>query len=81
MLIRKTLSDQIYSQLRKDIIFKKIPLGTKLVNRQLQEEFGVSSSPIRDAINRLQQDGIIVEVNNTGATVISLDYDSYSTLF
>lgn len=80
MLIRKTLSDQIYSQLRKDIIFKKIPLGTKLVNRQLQEEFGVSSSPIRDAINRLQQDGIIVEVNNTGATVISLDYDSYNEI-
>lgn len=80
MLVRKTLSDQIYESLRKDIIRGKIPLGSKLINRQLQKDFGVSSSPIRDAINRLQQDGLIVEVNNTGATIINLEYDSYQEI-
>lgn len=80
MIVRKTLSDQIYEQLRKDIITGKIPLGSKLVNRTLQKDFEVSSSPIRDAINRLQQDGLIVEVNNSGATVIDLEYDSYQEI-
>lgn len=74
MIVRETLSDQIYNELRKSIINQEIPLGTKLVNRQLQERFNVSSSPIRDAINRLYQDELISKVSNAGATVIELDY-------
>ena len=58
-IVKKTLSDQIYDVLRKEIIQQNIPLGSKIVNRDLQQQFGVSSSPIRDAINKLYQDGLI----------------------
>lgn len=80
MIVRETLSDQIYNELRKSIINQEIPLGSKLVNRQLQERFDVSSSPIRDAINRLYQDELISKVSNAGATVIELDYQVASEI-
>ncbi|WP_125153275.1 GntR family transcriptional regulator [Clostridium rectalis] len=78
MLInKKTLSDQIYDILKVEILKRKIPFGTKLVNRSLQKRFGVSSSPIRDAINRLNQDGLITSIDKTGATVVDFDYDFF----
>ncbi|MBE6067498.1 MAG: GntR family transcriptional regulator [Clostridium lundense] len=78
MLInKKTLSDQIYDILKMEILKGTIPFGTKLVNRTLQKRFEVSSSPIRDAINRLNQDGLITSIDKSGATVVDFDYDFF----
>lgn len=74
MIVKKTLSEQIYSMLKKDILTGKIIEGDKLVNKDLQEKYGVSSSPIRDAINKLNSDGLISKINRTGAQVIEIDY-------
>lgn len=74
---RKSLSEQIYAILKMDILKRKIPFGSKLVNRELQERFKVSSSPIRDAINRLNQDGLITSIDKTGATVVEFTYDFF----
>ncbi|WP_315116013.1 GntR family transcriptional regulator [uncultured Clostridium sp.] len=78
MLInKKTLSDQIYDVLKMEILKRDIPFGSKLVNRTLQTRFGVSSSPIRDAINRLNQDGLVTSIDKSGATVVDFDYDFF----
>jgi DNA-binding GntR family transcriptional regulator len=74
MLNKKSLSDQIYDILKIEILKSEIPFGSKLVNRELQKRFNVSSSPIRDAINRLCQDGLISSIDNTGANVVDFDY-------
>lgn len=72
-LIRKSLSEQIYESLKEDILNHKIGYGEKLSNRELQQKFDVSSTPVRDAINRLAQDGLIDSITNNGARVISFD--------
>ena len=74
-IIKLTLSEQIYNILKEDILAGTIPLGAKLTNRELQERFQVSSTPIRDAINKLNQDGLIGEVTKTGAQLISFDFE------
>ena len=74
-LVKKSLSDQIYDILKMEILKNEIPFGSKLVNRALQKRFGVSSSPIRDAINRLYQDGLISSIDKSGATVVDFDYE------
>ena len=76
-IIKKFLSDQIYDELKMQIINQDIPFGSKIVNRTLQERFNVSSSPIRDAINRLFSDGLIESIDNTGALVVGFDADFY----
>lgn len=72
-LIKQTLSDQIYERLKEDIITHRIGFGEKLVNRELQQKFGVSSTPVRDAINHLYLDGLLDDITNGGARVISFD--------
>ena len=77
LINRQTLSDQIYNILKMEILTREIPFGSKLVNRSLQTRFKVSSSPIRDAINRLNQDGLITSIDTSGATVVDFDYDFF----
>lgn len=70
---RASLVDQTYQKLREDIITLKIPMGTRLNANELQAELGVSSTPIREALNRLRQEELIVNENNIGASVLTLD--------
>lgn len=77
LINKQTLSDQIYDILKMEILKRKIPFGSKLINRSLQTRFKVSSSPIRDAINRLNQDGLITSIDKSGATVVDFDYEFF----
>ena len=73
LLQRRSLSEQVYDVLIHDIVTGQIALGDRLINRELQTRFGVSSTPIRDAINKLYQDGLIRELTNSGAQLIDFD--------
>lgn len=74
-LVKMTLSEQLYNIIKNEIMSGTIPLGSKITNRELQERFLVSSTPVRDTINKLYQDGLVKEVTKTGAQVISFDYE------
>jgi len=76
MICMKPYNAQIYETIRQDIVDKKIGFGEKLVNQKLQERFGVSSTPIRDAINHLYQDGLVEDISKSGARVITFDLKS-----
>lgn len=76
-LMRKTLSNQIYTVLKQEILHGDIPFSSKLVNRQLQTRFDVSSSPVRDAINRLYLDGLVSSITQSGAVVVEFTLDFY----
>lgn len=71
-LQKQSLVDMIYSQLRRDIITLQYPFGSKLSVAALQSELGVSCTPIREAINRLQQEGLVKYETNVGAHVLTL---------
>lgn len=70
---KQSLVDQIYQRLREDIIKLRLPLGSKLNVNELQNALGVSCTPIREAINRLQQEGLVIYENNVGARVLTLN--------
>lgn len=70
---KQSLVDQIYDQIRNDIINLVYPFGSKLVASELQEKYQVSSTPVREALNRLQQEGLVEYENNIGAKIISIE--------
>ena len=70
---KQSLVDQIYSRLREDILNLRFPLGSRINVNEIQDELGVSSTPLREALNRLQQEGLVVMENNVGASVLTLD--------
>src|ERR1035437_6998626 len=61
---------QVFERLRKLIISLALPPGSPLSRNALTEQFGVSSTPIRDALMRLEEEGL-VEVFPQRATVVS----------
>lgn len=70
---KRSLVDQVYDRLRSDIITLQLPLGSRINVNELQDTLGVSCTPIREAINRLQQEGLITYENNVGARVLTLE--------
>lgn len=61
MILRvDNLNEQAYDILRKKILSKELLPGTRLVDSQLAEEFGISRTPMRDAIRKLAEEGLVV---------------------
>ncbi|HHV79905.1 MAG TPA: GntR family transcriptional regulator [Firmicutes bacterium] len=67
-----SLRGKIFRQIRQDIISGKYKSGDTLVETKLAEEFGVSRTPIREAIRQLERDGLVQYVPNKGAVVESI---------
>jgi GntR family transcriptional regulator, rspAB operon transcriptional repressor len=61
---------QVFERLRGMILSLDLPPGSALSRAELASQFGVSSTPIRDALMRLDEEGL-VEVFPQYATVVS----------
>lgn len=59
-LDRPTLKEQAATLLRNAIISGKILPGTKLVEREVAEYFGISRAPARDALMQLEKEGLVI---------------------
>src|ERR1700685_2907195 len=57
--LHRQLKDAVYLQLRDDIISGALPAGAVLREAELVTRFGVSKTPLRDALVRLQKDGFV----------------------
>lgn len=64
-----TLQNQAYEQLRQGIIFSKFRPGTKLIVKSLCDQLKMGRTPIREAIVRLQQEGLVKTVPQSGTYV------------
>lgn len=57
---RRRSPDNVYARLKHDISVGEMPEGTSLVETRLAERYGVSRTPIRQALLTLEQDGLVV---------------------
>lgn len=76
-----TISEQVYRTLYEGIISGEIPAGQKLTLKTIQNSLGVSSSPIREALTRLSESGLIIYQPNVGMTVIDISYEDAVEIF
>ena len=70
MATKLTLTEQIYQTLYQDIIKQRLRCGQKLTLKELKERFGVSQTPIREALTRLTEEGLVNAYTNLGVSVI-----------
>lgn len=56
---RETLEDQVYRTLRQTILEGHLKGGERLVQEALASTFGTSRIPVRDALRRLHQEGLV----------------------
>lgn len=67
------LNDQVYEALRNAILQGVLPGGSKLDVNLLARRWGVSRSPLNDAIQRLMIEGLITVVPRRGTFVASIE--------
>lgn len=64
-----SLEEYIYSEIKSAIFNKKIPLNSKLNEKELAEALEVSRTPIRSALKRLQHEKIVHCIPNKGSYI------------
>lgn len=69
-LRRVTTANAIFERLHADIVSLRIPPGMVLQEKRIAEEFGVSRTPVREALLRLS-DGGLVDIFPQSGTVVS----------
>lgn len=68
----KTIKEQAYDIILKKILTREYPLGGRINITSLSQELGISNSPIREALNQLEQQGLVVTTRNSGINIVSL---------
>ncbi len=76
-----TMADRISRQLAEEIISGSMPPGQKLAEQALAKKFGVSRSPIRDALRQLGGTGLVEIKPNCSAKVVNLQVDQLTHIY
>jgi DNA-binding GntR family transcriptional regulator len=71
------LIDVAFARMKTSIIRCELEPGTRLKVESLSKAYGLSSSPIREALNRLAQDGIVQATENRGFWVAPISIDDF----
>jgi DNA-binding GntR family transcriptional regulator len=58
-----------------------LPAGTRLREAELAERFRISRTPVREALKRLEAQGLVLHEPHHGAVVASLDYGQMTELY
>ncbi|WP_299091995.1 GntR family transcriptional regulator [uncultured Metabacillus sp.] len=67
------LWDKTYTILKDKIIRREFDPNQKLLIPELAQHLGVSRTPIRDALNRLEMDGLVTTVSKVGTFVNAIE--------
>ena len=52
------MTTDVYEQIRQGIVSGRLPSGARLTEAGLADQYGVSRTPVREALRRLEQDGL-----------------------
>ena len=63
------LVDRLAGAIQTSVLSGDVPVGTRLRQEALAEEFGVSRTPVREALRKLQATGLVELLPNRGAIV------------
>lgn len=77
---RQSLSEQVYVYIKRLILSGEIRAGERIPEQKVAEQFGVSRTPIREALKRLEEYGLIRIKPRSYAEVVSLDLEEAGQL-
>lgn len=80
-LARRSLPEAIYFAMREKILTGSYKLGEALRQENLAKEFEASRVPVREALNRLEAEGLVILRPRRGFVVASLDIDEIAEIF
>ena len=77
----KTKTDVVREKLRQDIIDRKLRPGQRIVISEVAKDFGLSEIPVREAIRRLESEGLVEFTPHVGAVVSTIDENEFLEIY
>ncbi len=77
---RATLASSIYERLRDEIVAGGLAPGEKLRIDALKQRYGLGTSPIREALNRLSTERLVVQLDQRGFIVAPVSLEELQEL-
>lgn len=77
----KPLREIVFESMREAIISGVLEPGERLMEIQLAEEMGVSRTPVREAIRKLELEGFVVMIPRKGAYVAGVSHKDVADVF
>lgn len=77
----KPLREIVFETIREAIISGRLPPGERLMEMQLADDLGVSRTPVREAIRKLELEGFVVMIPRKGAYVSGLSFKEIADVY
>lgn len=77
----RSRADEVYEQLKRDIASFALVPGDRFTENELSERLGVSRTPVRQALFRLQQEGFVEVLFRSGWRVLPFDFEQFEQLY
>ena len=77
----RLLSTDLVSKIRVEILTEQVRQGEKLTEQTISGRYGVSRTPIREALKNLEAEGLVEMIPNRGAFVVGLSEDDIRDIF
>jgi DNA-binding GntR family transcriptional regulator len=78
---RFSRADEVYEQLKRDVAEFKLVPGDRFTETEVGERLGVSRTPVRQALFRLQQEGFVEVLFRSGWRVLPFDFKQFEELY
>ena len=78
---RPSRADDVYQQLKRDVSEFKLVPGDRFTETEISERLGVSRTPVRQALFKLQQEGFVEVLFRSGWRVLPFDFDQFDQLY
>ena len=79
--MHRSRADETYAQLKGDIADFRLVPGDRFTETEISERLGVSRTPVRQALFRLQQEGFVEVLFRSGWRVLPFDFNQFEELY
>lgn len=76
-----SLEEMVYSRLEEEILTGELSTGDSLGEISLSQRLGVSRTPLRGALHRLAEEGLVEIVPNKGAKVLGINVEDLIDIY
>lgn len=78
---RVALRDQVYDSLKKAIVTLELAPGQRIMDKDLATEFGVSRTPVREALKRLEDEGLVESLPGSQTRITNIHLEEAKNAF
>jgi DNA-binding GntR family transcriptional regulator len=80
-LMGESMTDRVYEHIKTEIITCAIQPGQQIAQPQLAEKYGMGTTPVREALQRLAQEGLVQPIPRFGYIVTPITFSDVTEMY